>query len=122
MNAKLKEFLKTGKGKLLVACGALLISWIFLLTQLSGSFSSWFPDEGRKEGLRREIKKFEAEQLAVAAAVFVTTFVFCCAGGRNIRFAVMRRHAIRGLLSWSFAMNSIRFSNGALVETSSSAK
>ena len=63
MNAKLKEFLKTGKGKLLVACGALLISWIFLLTQLSGSFSSWFPDEGRKEGLRREIKKFEAEQL-----------------------------------------------------------
>ena len=63
MKAKLKEFLKTGKGKLLVACGALLISWIFLLTQLSGSFSSWFPDEGRKEGLRREIKKFEAEQL-----------------------------------------------------------
>ncbi len=63
MNAKFKEFLKTGKGKLTVACCALLISWIFLLTQLSGSFSSWFPDEGRKEGLRREIKKFESEQL-----------------------------------------------------------
>ena len=62
MNAKLKEFLKTGKGKLLVACGALLISWIFLLTQLSGSFSSWFPDEGRKEGLRREIKKFDSAE------------------------------------------------------------
>lgn len=62
MNEKLREFLKTGKGKLTVACGALLLSWIFLLTQLGGSFSSWFPNEARKEALRKEIKKLEAEQ------------------------------------------------------------
>ena len=62
MNDKIREFLKTGKGKLTVACGALLLSWIFLLTQLGGSFSSWFPNEARKEALRKEIKKLEAEQ------------------------------------------------------------
>ena len=62
MNDKIREFLKTGKGKLTVACSALLISWIFLLTQLGGSFSSWFPNEARKEALRKEIKKLEAEQ------------------------------------------------------------
>ena len=62
MNEKPKEFLTNGKGKLTVACGALLISWIFLLTQLGGSFSAWFPNEAAKEALRKEIKKLEAEQ------------------------------------------------------------
>ena len=57
MNEKLRDFLKTGKGKLTIACGALLISWIFLLTQIGGNFSSWFPNEGRREALRKEIKK-----------------------------------------------------------------
>ena len=42
MNEKLKEFLKTGKGKLTVACGALLISWIFpiVLIIVIGQFIS----------------------------------------------------------------------------------
>ena len=62
MNEKLKEFLKTGKGKLTVACGALLISWIFLLTQLGGSFSAWFPNEAAKEARRKEIKELEGER------------------------------------------------------------
>lgn len=36
MNAKFREFVKTGRGKLTVALGCLALSWIFLLWQFSG--------------------------------------------------------------------------------------
>ena len=62
MNRNFKAFLKTPKGKLLLACAALLLSWIFLLLQFSGDLSAWLPNESRKEAMNREIRKYRAEQ------------------------------------------------------------
>lgn len=43
MNAKFREFVKTGRGKLTVALGCLALSWIFLLWQFSGSIGDLMP-------------------------------------------------------------------------------
>lgn len=60
-----REFLKTSKGKLVLACGILiLISWICLLIQFSGDLSTFFPDEARKNDLLKDIKKLKADYQA----------------------------------------------------------
>lgn len=46
MNAKFREFVKTGRGKLTVALGCLALSWIFLLWQFSGSIGDLMPGGG----------------------------------------------------------------------------
>ena len=64
MKQDFKAFLKTTKGKLTVSCGALLLSWIFLLFQFSGNLSAWLPNETRKAAMNRDIRKYKAEQQA----------------------------------------------------------
>ncbi len=62
MKQDFKTFLKTTKGKLTVSCGALLLSWIFLLIQFSGNLSAWLPNESRKAAMNKDIRKYKAEQ------------------------------------------------------------
>ena len=46
-----KEFIKTPKGKLVLALGAMLLSWIFLFLNFAGSSSIALPSEARKAEL-----------------------------------------------------------------------
>lgn len=57
----LKEMWKTPKGKLILAGSAMLISWIFLLLQFSGSLWNLFPSEERSSLLKSELKKLRQE-------------------------------------------------------------
>jgi len=58
---KVKEFFKTPKGKLVLALGAMLLSWIFLLLNFSGSLLVSLPSESRKAAIKQEIRKLKTE-------------------------------------------------------------
>ena len=56
-----KEFIKTPKGKLILALGAMLLSWIFLLLYFSSSLMIALPSQTKKAALKQEIRKIRAE-------------------------------------------------------------
>ena len=56
-----KEFIKTPKGKLVLALGAMLLSWIFLFLNFAGSSSIALPSEARKAELKQQIRKLRTE-------------------------------------------------------------
>ena len=56
-----KEFVKTPKGKLVLALGAMLLSWIFLLLNFSSSLMIALPSEAKKNALKQEIRKIRSE-------------------------------------------------------------
>ena len=56
-----KEFIKTPKGKLVLALGAMLLSWIFLLLNFSGSLLVSLPSDSRKAAIKQEIRKLKTE-------------------------------------------------------------
>ena len=56
-----KEFIKTPKGKLVLALGAMLLSWIFLFLNFAGSASIALPSEARKAELKQQIRKLRTE-------------------------------------------------------------
>ena len=56
-----KEFVKTPKGKLVLALGAMLLSWIFLLLNFSSSLMIALPSEAKKTALKQEIRKIRSE-------------------------------------------------------------
>ena len=55
------EFIKTPKGKLVLALGAMLLSWIFLFLNFAGSSSIALPSEARKAELKQQIRKLRTE-------------------------------------------------------------
>lgn len=61
MNNRFKEFVKTPRGKLIVALVAMIASWIFLLWNFSGSFSLAMPSEKRKNTVKQEIRRLRTE-------------------------------------------------------------
>ncbi len=61
MNNRFKEFVKTPKGKLVVALITMIVSWIFLLWNFSGSFSLAVPSEKRKNTVKQEIRRLRTE-------------------------------------------------------------
>ena len=56
-----KEFLKTPKGKLVLALGAMLLSWIFLFLNFSSSLIVSLPSEARKAEIKQQIRKLRTE-------------------------------------------------------------
>ena len=56
-----REWIKTPKGKLTLALSGLLLSWVFLLLNYSGSLMVALPSETRKTEIRQEIRKFRSE-------------------------------------------------------------
>ena len=61
MNAKFREFVKTGRGKLTVALGCLALSWIFLLWQFSGSIGDLMPAAERIGAVEREVRELRQQ-------------------------------------------------------------
>ena len=59
--AEFKEFIRTPKGKLTLALGAMVLSWIFLLLNFSSSMMIALPSESRKAELKKEIRKLRTE-------------------------------------------------------------
>lgn len=60
-NTAFKDFVKTPKGKLVLALGAMLLSWIFLLLNFSGSLMISMPSEKRKSEIKQQIRKLRTE-------------------------------------------------------------
>ena len=56
-----KEFVKTPKGKLVLALGAMLLSWVFLLLNFSSSLMIALPSQAKKAALQQEIRKIRSE-------------------------------------------------------------
>ena len=56
-----KEFIKTPKGKLTLALAAMLLSWIFLFLNFSGSLLITLPSAERKAKVKQEIRKLRTE-------------------------------------------------------------
>ena len=56
-----KEFIKTPKGKLVLALGAMFLSWIFLFLNFAGSASVSLPSEARKAEIKQQIRKLRTE-------------------------------------------------------------
>ena len=52
--AAFTDFVKTPKGKLVLALGAMLLSWVFLLLNFSSSFMVSLPSESRKAEIDRK--------------------------------------------------------------------
>ena len=67
MRTSFREFVKTGKGKLVVALCALALSWIFLLWNFSGSFGELLPGVERIDSLEREIKQLKQQNATLLA-------------------------------------------------------
>lgn len=67
MKTPFREFVKTGRGKLTVALGVLLCSWIFLLWQFSGSLGNLMPGEGQISNIEREIKQMKQQNVTLRA-------------------------------------------------------
>ena len=67
MNAKFREFVKTGRGKLTVALGCLALSWIFLLWQFSGSIGDLMPAAERIGAVEREVRELRQQNAALKA-------------------------------------------------------
>ncbi|MBQ9338312.1 MAG: hypothetical protein IJS14_13560 [Lentisphaeria bacterium] len=59
--ASFKEFVKTPKGKLVLALCAMLLSWVFLLFSFSSSLMIALPSQAKKNALRQEISKIKLE-------------------------------------------------------------
>lgn len=60
-----KEFLKTPKGKLVLALGAMLLSWVFLFLNFSSSLMISLPSEARKAEIKQQIRKLRTELKAL---------------------------------------------------------
>lgn len=60
-NLSFKEFLKTPKGKLVLALSAMLLSWIFLLLNFGGNFIITLPSAARRAEISQEIRKLRTE-------------------------------------------------------------
>lgn len=56
-----KVWAKTPKGKLVLALGAMLLSWVFLLWNFSGSLQIALPGAERRKTVQQEIRKLRAE-------------------------------------------------------------
>lgn len=56
-----KDFLKTPKGKLVLALCAMLLSWIFLFLNFSSSLIVSLPSEARKTEIKQQIRKLRTE-------------------------------------------------------------
>ena len=56
-----KEFIKTPKGKLVLALCAMLLSWIFLFLNFAGSSAVILPSEARKAEIKQQIRKLRIE-------------------------------------------------------------
>ena len=67
MNAKFREFVKTGRGKLTVALGCLALSWIFLLWQFSGSIGDLMPAAESIGAVEREVRELRQQNAALKA-------------------------------------------------------
>ena len=65
MNAKFKEFAKTGRGKLILALGGLVVVWIILLWQFAGSLAGLLPGAGEIDRTEREVKELRRQNAAV---------------------------------------------------------
>lgn len=60
-SSELKIWAKTPKGKLVLALGAMLLSWVFLLWNFSGSLPLSLPGAERRKAVQQEIRKLRAE-------------------------------------------------------------
>ena len=56
-----KEFIKTPKGKLVLALCAMLLSWIFLFLNFAGSATIALPSEAKKAEIKQQIRKLRTE-------------------------------------------------------------
>ena len=56
-----KEFIKTPKGKLVLALCAMLLSWIFLFLNFAGSATLALPSEAKKAEIKQQIRKLRTE-------------------------------------------------------------
>ena len=65
MNAKFKEFAKTGRGKLILSMGALGVVWIILLWQFAGSLAGLLPGAGQIDRTEREVKELRRQNAAL---------------------------------------------------------
>lgn len=69
MNAKFKAFLKTGRGKLILSLGGLVLVWIVLLWQFAGSFAGLLPGTAQIDRTEREVKDLRRQNAALLARV-----------------------------------------------------
>jgi len=69
MNAKLKAFIKTGRGKLTLAVGALALVWIVLLWQFAGSLAGLLPGAGQIDRTERQVKDLRRENAVLKGRV-----------------------------------------------------
>lgn len=60
--AKIKSFLSTPAGKLIISCSVILTGcWTFMFIQFSGGFASLFPSEEKIKNLKQEIRKLRSQ-------------------------------------------------------------
>lgn len=69
MNAKLKAFLGTTRGKLTLSLGALALVWIVLLWQFSDSFTGFLPGADQISRTEQEVKDLTRQNTALKARV-----------------------------------------------------
>ena len=69
MNAKFREFIKTGRGRLILSLGALVFVWIILLWQFAGSFAGLLPGSVQIDRTEREVKDLRRQNAALLARV-----------------------------------------------------
>lgn len=69
MNARFREFAKTGRGKLILALGGLVVVWIILLWLFAGSLAGLLPGAGQIDRIEREVKDLRRQNVAVRAKV-----------------------------------------------------
>ena len=67
MNARFREFAKTGRGKLILALGGLAVVWIILLWQFAGSLAGLLPGAGEIDRTEREVKELRRQNAAAQA-------------------------------------------------------
>lgn len=60
-HAAFQNFIKTPKGKLTLALGAMFLSWIFLFLNFSSTGMLSLPSEARKAEIKQEIRKLRTE-------------------------------------------------------------
>lgn len=59
---KIKSFLSTAAGKLIVSCAVILVGcWTFMFIQFSGGFSALFPSEEKIKNLKQEVRKLRSQ-------------------------------------------------------------
>lgn len=67
MNAKLKEFAKTGRGKLILSLGGLAFVWVILLWQFAGSLAGLLPGAEEIDRTEREVKELRRQNATLQA-------------------------------------------------------